>query len=270
MMGRWAPPIALGVIVAAFLGPFAWVLLASVQPGANLAAEPTWEFSLTNFEAVLTWETTVLPLINSVIISGGTAALTVIVSALAAYPLSRYRLRYKRHFMLTLLFSTGLPVVAILVPVYSMFFRLNLYGSVPAMIVFLSASSLPFAIWLMKNFMDGVPISLEEAAWVDGAGWVQSLTRVVAPLMAPGIAVVGIFVFVGQWGNFFAPLILLDAPEKQPAAMTIFTFFTQYGQVAYGELAAFSIIYTTPAVILYVAVNRYLAGSFNLGGAVKG
>jgi multiple sugar transport system permease protein len=88
--------------------------------------------------------------------------------------------------------------------------------------------------------------------------------------MAPGIAVVAIFVFVGQWGNFFAPFVLLDTPEKQPAAVTIYTFFSQYGQVAYGQLAAFSILYTAPAVILYVVVNKYLAGSFNFAGSVKG
>lgn len=267
---RGAALLALLVLTLAFLGPFLWVLLASIQPEANLTAKPSFEFSLTNFSAVLNWETIFLPMINSVVISGTTAILTVIVAGLAAYPLSRYKLRFKRHFMLTLLFSTGLPVTAIMVPVYSMFFRFNLYGSIPAMVLFLAASSLPFAIWMMKNFMDGVPVSLEEAAWVDGAGWVQSLYRVVMPLMAPGVAVVAIFVFVNQWGNFFVPFVLLDAPEKQPAAVTIYSFFSQYGQVAYGELAAFSIIYTAPAVVLYVAVNKYLAGSFSFAGSVKG
>ncbi|GAA2397335.1 carbohydrate ABC transporter permease [Nonomuraea africana] len=270
LAARGAAWLSLLLITLAFAGPFLWVLIASVQPGANLAAKPTFAFSLDNFRAVLNWETVFLPLINSIVISGATAVLTVIVSGLAAYPLSRYQLRYRRHFMLTLLFTTGLPVTAIMVPVYAMFFRFNLYGSVPAMVLFLAASSLPFSIWMMKTFMDGVPVSLEEAAWVDGAGWVRSLTSVVGPLMAPGIAVVAIFVFVGQWGNFFAPFVLLDSPEKQPAAVTIFTFFSQHGQVAYGELAAFSILYTTPAVVLYVAVNKYLASSFSFAGSVKG
>lgn len=273
-MSRWGARTAAHVVIAlitlCFLGPFMWVLLSSVQPGASPAAKPSFSFSLANFRAVLNWDTVYGPLLNSVTISGSTALLTVVVSGLAAYPLSRYRLRYERHFMLTLLFSTGLPLTAIMVPVYAMFFRFQLYGSVPAMVLFLTASSLPFAIWMMKNFMDGVPVELEEAAWVDGAGWVQSLGRVVAPLMAPGIAVVAIFVFVGQWGNFFVPFVLLDAPEKQPAAVTIYSFFSQYGQVAYGELAAFSVIYTAPAVLLYVLVNKYLSGSFNMAGSVKG
>ncbi|MBT2229182.1 carbohydrate ABC transporter permease [Nonomuraea sp. NEAU-A123] len=267
---RGAALISLAVIALAFLGPFLWMVLASLQPDANLAAQPTFHFSVKNFSAVLTWETVYHPIINSILISGSTAILTVIVAGLAAYPLSRYTLRFKRPFMLTLLFTTGLPVTAIMVPVYSMFFRFNLYGSVPAMVLFLAASSLPFSIWMMKNFMDGVPVSLEESAWVDGAGWVQSLLKIVGPLMAPGVAVVAIFVFVGQWGNFFAPFVLLDTPEKQPAAVTIYTFLSQYGQTAYGELAAFSIIYTAPAVVLYVAVNKYLAGSFSFAGSVKG
>ncbi|RCG25354.1 carbohydrate ABC transporter permease [Sphaerisporangium album] len=267
---RAAALVALAVIALAFAGPFVWVLLASVQPEAGLTAKPSLDFSFRNFAAVLNWETIYQPVINSIVISGATAVLTVVVSGLAAYPLSRYKLRYGRHFMLTLLFTTGLPVTAIMVPVYSMFFRFNLYGSIPAMVLFLAASSLPFAIWMMKNFMDGVPVSLEEAAWVDGAGWVRSMLRVVWPLMAPGVAVVAIFVFVNQWGNFFVPFVLLDAPEKQPAAVTIYTFFSQYGAVAYGELAAFSIIYTTPAVVLYIAVNKYLAGSFSFAGSVKG
>ena len=150
---RGAALAALAVITLAFAGPFVWVVLASLQPNANLTATPTFEFSLANFAAVLNWETVYLPLINSVVISGATAVLTVVVAGLAAYPLSRYKLRFKRHFMLTLLFTTGLPVTAIMVPVYSMFFRFNLYGSIPAMVLFLAASALPFAIWMMKNFI---------------------------------------------------------------------------------------------------------------------
>jgi multiple sugar transport system permease protein len=134
----------------------------------------------------------------------------------------------------------------------------------------LAAASLPFAAWMMKNFMDGVPISLEEAAWTDGAGWFQSLHRIVLPLMVPGLTVVFIFTFVLQWGNFFVPFILLLSPEKQPASVTIYTFFSQYGQVAYGQLAAFSILYTLPVVVFYSALSRVLGGAFSLTGAVKG
>jgi len=267
---RVATYLVLAIIAVAFLLPFAWLLLASVQPGAALSADMNWTFSAANFQAVLTVDTVLRPMLNSVLISGGTALLTVLVSVLAAYPLSRYQSRFGRSFLYILLFATGLPVTAVMVPVYAMFSRINLIDSIPGTIAFMSASSLPFAAWMMKNFMDGVPISLEEAAWTDGAGWFQSLHRIVLPLMIPGLTVVFIFTFVLQWGNFFVPFILLLSPEKQPASVTIYTFFSQYGQVAYGQLAAFSILYTAPVVVFYSALSRVLGGAFSLTGAVKG
>jgi ABC-type molybdate transport system permease subunit len=188
----------------------------------------------------------------------------------AAYPLSRYQLRFRKPFLYTILFATGLPITAVMVPVYSLYARYNLTDSIPATILFMTASSLPFGIWMTKNFMDGVPISLEEAAWTDGANWFQSLCRIVLPLMAPGLIVVFIFTFVLEWGNFFVPFILLLSPDKQPASVTIYTFFSQYGEVAYGQLAAFSILYAAPVILLYGALSKFLGGAFSLTGAVKG
>jgi len=262
--------LLIALLFLAFLLPFAWLLLSSVETGAGLSASPTWHFTLANFKAVLNVSTVYQPMLNSLILSGGTALLTVVCSAFAAYPLSRFQLRFGRSFLYTILFATGLPITAVMVPVYSLYARFNLVDSIPATILFMTASSLPFAIWMTKNFMDGVPVSLEEAAWTDGANWLQSLWRVVLPLMAPGIVVVFIFTFVMQWGNFFVPFILLLSPEKQPASVTIYTFFSQYGEVAYGQLAAFSIIYTAPVVLLYGVLSKFLGGAFNLTGAVKG
>jgi len=262
--------LVLAVIAVAFALPFAWLVIASIQPGAALSAKVSWQFSTENFAAVLTPETVYRPMLNSLVLSGGTALLTVLVAILAAYPLSRFSSRFGRSFLYTILFATGLPITAVMVPVYAMYSRVNLIDSVPGTIAFMAASSLPFATWMMKNFMDSVPISLEEAAWTDGAGWFQSLRRIVLPLMVPGLTVVFIFTFVLQWGNFFVPFILLLSPEKQPASVTIYTFFSQYGQVAYGQLAAFSILYTAPVVLLYSALSKVLGGAFSLTGAVKG
>jgi multiple sugar transport system permease protein len=123
---------------------------------------------------------------------------------------------------------------------------------------------------MMKNFMDSVPISLEEAAWTDGASAMRTLRTIVVPLMRPGIGVVFIFVFIQTWGNFFIPFVLLLSPDKLPAAVSIFAFFGQYGAVAYGQLAAFSLVYSVPVLALYVLVTRLGGGSFALAGAVKG
>lgn len=267
---RFLANAVLVVIGACFLLPLCWLIFASVDNKATYQTKFPEEFSLDNFAAVLTPELTFLPLWNSLIISVGTAAITIVAALLAAYPLSRYQARFNKPFMYGVLFATGLPITAIMVPVYSLFVQFNLLDSIPGTILFMAASSLPIAIFMTKNFMDSVPISLEEAAWIDGASAMGALRLIVVPLMRPGIAVVGIFVFFQAWGNFFVPFILLLSPSKQPAAISIYSFFGQYGAIAYGQLAAFSLVYAVPAIVLYVLVSRGIGGSFALAGAVKG
>lgn len=267
---RFAVYLVLLIVAIAFFLPFLWLIVASIQPGAGLSASINWHFSFQNFADVLNVDTIYRPVLNSLIISGCTAIITVFAAVFAAYPLSRYRSRFGRILMYSILFSTGLPITAVMVPVYTIYSQFELTDSVPFLILFMAASSLPFAIWMMKNFMDGVPVELEEAAWTDGAGWLQALRGIILPLMVPGLTVVFVFTFVLQWGNFFVPFILLQDPASQPASVTIYTFFSTYGQVAYGQLAAFAILYTAPVVLLYSALSRVFAGAFSLTGAVKG
>ncbi|MGH4033704.1 carbohydrate ABC transporter permease [Actinomycetota bacterium Odt1-20B] len=261
---------ALLAVAAAFALPLAWVILSSLDPKADLSVKAPSGLTLSNFDAVMTDEITFTPLLNSLILCGGGTLLTVVCAALAAYPLSRFHSRLNRPFMLTILFGTCLPITAIMVPVYALFVQIDLIDTMQGTIFFFAASQLPFAIWLMKNFMDGVPKELEEAAWTDGASPFQSLIRIVLPLMGPGVAVVTVFSFVMMWGNFFVPFMLLLTPEQMPASVSINEFFGNRGTVVYGELAAFSILYSTPVILLYVLVARKVGGGFALGGAVKG
>ncbi|WP_371527092.1 carbohydrate ABC transporter permease [Streptomyces sp. NBC_01283] len=267
---RLAADGGLLVVAAAFVLPLAWVILSSLDTKADLKVKVPDGLTLDNYDAVLTPEITFTPLLNSLLLCGGGTLLTVVCAALAAYPLSRFRSRLNRPFMLTILFATSLPITAIMVPVYALFVQVDLIDTMQGTIFFFAASQLPFAIWLMKNFMDGVPKELEEAAWTDGASSFQSLLRIVLPLMGPGVAVVTVFSFVMMWGNFFVPFMLLLTPEQMPASVSINDFFGNKGTVIYGQLAAFSIIYSTPVILLYVLISRRLGGGFALGGAVKG
>ncbi|MGW1891061.1 carbohydrate ABC transporter permease [Streptomyces sp. NPDC002004] len=267
---RLAADAALLVAAAAFALPLLWLVLASLDPQANLRVRLPDSVTADNFSAVLTDEITFTPMLNSVVLCGGATLVTVVCAALAAYPLSRHRSRFNRPFLLTILFSTCLPITAVMVPVYGLFVQVNLIDTVYGTALFLAASQLPFAIWLMKNFMDGVPTVLEEAAWTDGASMLQTLVQVVLPLMGPGVTVVTIYCFIMMWGNFFVPFMLLLTPDRLPASVSIFTLFGNYGAVIYGQLAAFSILYSTPVILLYVVIARRLGGGFALGGAVKG
>ncbi|MEV6104744.1 carbohydrate ABC transporter permease [Streptomyces sp. NPDC051940] len=261
-----------GLLVAslAFALPLLWLVLSSLDTDAGLTVKLPDAYTWDNFDQVLTPEMTFTPLLNSLLLCGGATLVTVVCAALAAYPLSRFPSRLNRPFMLTILFTTSLPITAIMVPVYGLFVQINLIDTMWGTALFMAAAQLPFAIWLMKNFMDGVPKVLEEAAWTDGASSMQALVRVILPLMGPGVVVVTIFSFIMMWGNFFVPFMLLLTPDQFPASVSIFEFFGNTGSVVYGQLAAFSIIYSTPAVLLYVLIARRLGGGFALGGAVKG
>jgi len=262
--------IILGVLALLFIAPLLWMLTASLDTTAIQSLRFPKEPSLDNFKEIISNPAIRRSFLNGFLISGGQALFVVTLCIFAAYPLSRYNLKYKKSFMMTVLFLTSLPMTAVIVPVFQLFLFMRFQDSVLAVTMFLTSAALPYGIWMMKNFMDSVPIDLEESAWVDGASTFKGIIKVVMPLMVPGIFTVGIFTFSGSWGNFFVPFMLLQTPEKLPASVTIFQFFGNYGLVAYGRLAAFSVLYTIPVVVFYAISQRYMSKGFSMGGATKG
>lgn len=264
------PYIVLSLIGIMFFVPLLWMIFASFDANATLAIEWPEEFTLDNYTELFSDPEVWIAFAIGVFLSLGSSLVIVIVSALAAYPLSRFHIKHKDSIILTILFMSGLPMTAIMVPVYQLFVFFNLNDSLWATLFFMAASALPYGIWLMKNFIDSVPINLEESAWIDGASTLVGLRKVVTPLMKPGIFTVLIFTFTNSWGNFFVPFILIQSVEKLPASVTIFQFFGQHGMVFYGQLAAFSFVYTIPVIILYFMGQKYMSQGFSLGGATKG
>ncbi|MEK5381491.1 carbohydrate ABC transporter permease [Niallia sp. FSL W8-0635] len=262
--------LILSILAVLFLLPLLWMIFASVDTGAIQALKMPERITLDNFKSILSETAILRSFFIGIGISSSQALLVVILCILAAYPLSRYSLKYKNSFMMTILFMTSLPMTAVIVPVFQLFLYLKFQDSLIAMTLFLTASSLPYGIWMMKNFMDSIPLDLEESAWVDGASIFQGIKKIVAPLMLPGIFTVAIFTFTGSWGNYFVPYILIQSPEKMPASVTIFQFFGNFGMVNYGRLAAFSVMYTLPVVVLYTISQNFMSKGFSLGGATKG
>jgi multiple sugar transport system permease protein len=134
----------------------------------------------------------------------------------------------------------------------------------------LAAISVPFAIWLLKNFVDQVPREFEEAAAIEGSGQVRILMRVVVPLIMPGILVSAILTFINSWGAFLIPLVLDSNPNDTPGAIGIYNFITANGQVHFGPLAAYAILFSLPVIILYIISSRWLSGGFSFAGGIKG
>jgi len=261
--------VILTILGLFWLVPFAWPVLASLNPTASYAVEWPHQLTLGNFGTIIGSGLVVRPFINSGILAVSTMVGCIVLSGLAAYPLSRYHFRFKQALMYFILFISALPILALVTPLYALYVALNLQNTLQGCILFFIASSLPFDIWIMKNFLDSVSVELEEAAWVDGASTLSAFFRILLPLSAPGVAVVGLLSFIGAWANFFVPLILLQNQDLFPASIHIYTFFGAYGQVNYGQLAAYAMLYALPIAALYIFFSRYLVKGVNLGG-VKG
>jgi multiple sugar transport system permease protein len=254
---------ALGVI---FLAPMLWLFLASIDKNASWGIE--WpHFSLINFKHVLTGSL-LHSLWNSVVLAVISTAIASITGVFAAYSLSRRRIPFKGPLLLFIIFSSGVPLAILVIPVYEIFSRFGFLSILPTA-VFLSVTSLPFEVYLMKNFIDAVPTDLEEAARMERASTFQVLRRVVIPLAMPGIAAASIFGFVNAWGSFVVPLILISPANQQPAPIAIYTFLT-LPKAEFGNIAAYSLVFCVPVFILYAVSSRLFREGFVLGGGVKG
>lgn len=207
--------IILGIIAVIFIVPMLWLFLASINPSASAGISLPKNPTLDNYLAVFTNKDNLRGFANSFYMSILTSVVTVIVSMLAAIRCPDINLEESK-ILLYILFMTSLPINAILVPVFKMFITLNMQDNLVSIALFMAATNLPYGIWMTKNFMDSVPVTLEEAAKVDGAGASAVLRRVIMPLMKPGIFTVLIYVFTGVWGNFFTPFILLQSSTKYP------------------------------------------------------
>jgi multiple sugar transport system permease protein len=176
----------------------------------------------------------------------------------------------KKTLLIVILFMSGLPVTLLLIPIYQIFVKLGWVGSPFYTSLVLAATSVPFAIWLLKNFIDQVPVEFEEAAAIEGAGELRVLGRIVVPLAMPGILVSSILTFINSWGAVLLPLVIDANPGNTPGAVGIYQFQTANGQIQFGPLCAYGLLFSIPVVILYLISSRWLSGGFAFAGGVKG
>lgn len=251
---------------ALFVIPLLWLIEASVDAKATRSLQVP-NLTLANFVAV-TQPDQMHALGNSLVLSLIATAVATLPSILAGYAFSRNHIPFKGPILLIILFLSGVPINILIIPIYQMMQAADMLSLVPTA-VFLGATALPFELYIIKNAVDAIPLDLEEAARIEGANTAQIIWRVVVPLALPGIASGAIFGFVNTWGNFLAPLVLIGDPGQQPSPIKIFGFMSA-DIIRYGQIAAFSLVYAAPVVILYLMTSRIFKSGFVLGGAVRG
>jgi multiple sugar transport system permease protein len=257
------------IIGVAFLLPMLWLILASLNPQADDTLSLPHSFSILNYHLAIRAGAGAA-IKNSLYLAGVSTISATAVSTMAGFMLARRRIRFKGAFLVLVLFLTGLPVTLLLIPTYQIFVNLSWLNSKFFTSVVLASMSVPFAIWLMKNFIGQVPGEFEEAAAIEGASELHILFRIVIPLVIPGILVSAILTFINSWGAFLIPLVLDANPSDTPGAVGIYQFMSANGQVQFGQLAAYSVLFSVPVIILYLISSRWLSGGFSFAGGVKG
>ncbi len=259
--------IALSFLAVIWVSPFFWLITNSVDPAARGVLEAPSQIGVDNFIKAVSGNSG-LQFVNTMIIAVGTATLTVVIAAGAAYPLSRLRIPGRNAMLWGLVLLRLVPPTGIMIPIFFSAQKLGVLNHV-GIILALTVLQLPFALLLLKNFFDTVPIELEEAAHVEGASLWQIVTRIVLPLSKAGIAVVWFFTFTVAWNEFLLPLLFARDDSGFPMSIGLYAAFGRQGAVDYGFLAAYSIVYAAPAIGVYFLLRRNMNTGF-AGVGVKG
>lgn len=269
LLSRWSVSI-IGIGIALFfVAPLLWYVFAPFNPSPTLAVEVPAVFSLENFQLVTSNPAAMRGLFpNSLLISGSVMVVVAVLATLAAYGLSRSDLPGRNVITYGLiLFSSVVTGTASMVPIFVLIYNLGMYDTLQGVILTLAGGSLPSSIFILRDFVDGIPRSYEEAALVSGASSLQIFRDIMIPTLRPGILVAGILAFVGAWGAFLIPLILLRTPDFQPASITFYQFYGLEGNPNIPAVAAYAVLYTLPVLILYLLINwRY---GFRFYGGIK-
>lgn len=203
--------------------------------------------------------------LNSLIVALGTVLITVVVSSLAAFAFARYQFRFKELIFYVFLAALAVPSVELIIPQYLLMLRLHLTDSLFGLVLIYTSENLPFSIFLLRGFFEAVPKELEESFRLDGARTLRVLTRLIAPLSAPALAVVAMFTFNFAWEEFVIALTLLDNQAHYTLPLAL-TFFIGAHQTEWGPLFAASVIATIPSVVVYFISQRWFKRGVSLGG----
>jgi ABC-type glycerol-3-phosphate transport system permease component len=263
--------ISLAVLALIVLLPFWWVMSSSIKATNEIVSfQPTMvprSFTLEHFRKLLGASDFSRFLLNSVIVSLASMAVTVTLAVLSGYAFFRLRFPGSGFLYRAILLAYAFPGIVVLVPLYGMMSAAGLIDNPFALVIVNVTFAVPFAIWMMRAFLAAVPIEIEEAARLDGASRLTILRRVVLPLIAPGVASVAIFAFVTSWTEYLFASVLIQSDAHKTIPVGLAGIIGQY-QVDWGLMLAGATITTLPVIALFAFIGRYFVAGLT-AGAIK-
>lgn len=256
------------VLILFFLGPIVWMVSLSFKPNTEIYSFPPTLIpdtpTVEEYRFVL--ENSFVPqyILNSIIIAVSLVVVILVVCIPGAYGFSRFRFRGKQTLLLLVLSFQMIAPIVIVVPLYRMLNRVGLLNTHAGLILTLVGVQVPFSVWLLKGFLDGIPRSLDESALIDGASRLRVLWDILLPSATPGIAAVTIFNFIFGWSNFLLSSIIISSERLTPFAVGVYVFQSGYGTM-WNKVAAASVLGLTPVLIMYVLLQRYFVSGLTAG-----
>ncbi|MFQ5795992.1 MAG: carbohydrate ABC transporter permease [Candidatus Bipolaricaulia bacterium] len=249
------------ILVTVFvLSPILWGLRTSLAPRFDKGIIPS-DITVEHYQLILARPEFFIYTKNSLLVAAGAIAITLPVALLGGYALARFNFPGKNLSVLLLILPL-LPAIAILIPLISYVNKLGLYNTHAVVIMANAVFNLPFAIWMLRNFILINPIEIEEAAMIDGCSRIRVLYRIAIPMMTPGLIAVAVFVFITSWNNYLYAFALTASPDLRVLPQGILSFIGVWG-TNYGGLTAIGTLALIPPVALFLLFQRwFIAGVF--------
>jgi len=251
--------------------PFYWVVNTSFKSRTEIynsmsffPRSPTTE----NYIAAFKQNNFGVYLKNSTIVTVSASLIVIIVSILGGYALARYKFRGKNLIMVVFLISQMIPLITAIIPMFVLYSRLKLIDTPMALIISYTVANIPFCLITMSSFFKGIPVSLEEAAQIDGCGRVKGVLNVVLPIMTPGIVAVFVFAFTGCWNELFFSVMMINRDANKTIPVGLINFVQKY-EVNWGQMMAACAVTLIPVIVMFFSVQKYIVSGLTQG-AVKG
>lgn len=264
--------VLLGVVTLVTVFPIVWTLLTSFKTPEDVISPvihylPT-VFTAENYVKLLAQSPFPRLLLNSVIITGLTVSCCLVIGALAAYSLSRYRFRGRTQVLLLMIATRMFPVVLILIPLFILLRDLRLLDTHLGLALAYTTFLLPLCIWLLKGYFDAISPDLEDAARIDGCVRIEALFRIVLPIARPGLAATAVMIAIVSWNEYLFGLLLTSSDGARPWPVGLQLMVGEF-ELPWGQLAAGGILSVLPVVIFFALVQGALIQGI-ASGAIKG
>jgi len=262
--------LAIAIVLIWVLFPIFWVIMGSFKAKEQAAAiPPVWVFkpSLENYESALMRRNFGNLFVNSLIATITSTVIVLLLSSMAGYALSRFKIIGKKNLMFWIISIRMFPPIATIIPIFLLFNNMGLIDTRLGLVLIYIAFNLPFAIWIMHSFFAEIPSELDDSAMVDGCSTWQAFSKIMLPLAAPGLSATAIFCMMFSWNEFLFAMIISRA-QTQTLPVGVMGFITQRGAL-WGEMSAAATIIMAPMIIFTFFVQRYLVRGLTFG-AVKG